>query len=537
MATQRYDAAIIGGGHNGLICAAYLAKAGRRVVLLEAADRLGGLAREREIAPGLQAPLGAHLLTGFSPKVASDLELARHGLKLTSRSLDTVSLLPDAERLTLSAEPAVTDASLRRFSAADATRFPVMRARMLRLAAALRPFLLRTPPQLRFESWSDRIEMLRLALAIRRLGRADMRELLRIIGINVADLVEDAFESSALQGAIAFDAVLGNLMGPRSPNTVYTLLYRWAGAVEGQAGAVTLPLGGMTALIEALAGAARAAGAEIRSNAPVARILARAGAVEGVVLANGEVIPCPTVLSSAHPKSTLLDLLGVEHLDADFVRDIRHVRGNGANAKVNLVLSALPDALQDGTVGQARMIVAPSVQCLERSFDQAKYGAVPDNFALEAIVPTLHGTSGAASGRQLLSVIVQYAPHRLRGTDWATQRDALGDRVVAMLEEALPGLTDRIEARQVVTPADLESDFALPGGHWHHIETGLDQTFMLRPVPRFAQYRMPVAGLYLCGAGCHPGGGLTGAPGANAARQALADFKTERHRQTREAAE
>jgi len=537
MASNSYDAAIIGGGHNGLVCAAYLAKAGRRVVLLEASDRLGGMAREQEIAPGLRAPLAAHLLYGFSPKVANDLALARHGLQLTPHRVDTVSLLPDAERLTLSSEPALTEASLRRVSAADAERYPAFRARLVRLAAALRPYLLRTPPQLRLETWSDRLEMLRLGLSVRRLGRADMRELLRIIGINVADLVEDTFESRALQGAISFDAVLGNLMGPRSPNTVYTLLYRWAGEVAGHAGAVALPQGGMTALIDALAGAARAAGAEIRSAAAVARILARAGVVEGVALADGEEIRCPAVLSSAHPRRTLLDLLGVEHLDADFVRDVRHVRGNGANAKVNLALSALPESLQGDGPGPARLIVAPSVQDLERSFDQAKYGELPENFALEAVVPTLHGTAGETNGRHLLSVVVQYAPHRLRDGDWADRRDALGDRVVAMLEDAVPGLTDRIEARQVLTPADLEAEFALPGGHWHHIETGLDQTFMLRPVPRFAQYRTPVAGLYLCGAGSHPGGGLTGAPGANAARQALSDLKTGRATQAREAAE
>lgn len=537
MAGASYDAVVIGGGHNGLVCAAYLAKGGRRVVLLEAAERLGGMARTREIAPGLQAPLAAHLLQGFSPNVVRNLDLARHGLKLATRPLDTVSLLPDGERLTLSADSTVTDSSLRRFSAADAERYPALRARLVRMAAALRPFLMRTPPQLRFDSWPDRIEMLRLALAIRRLGRADMRELLRIIAINIADLVEDNFESPALQGAIAFDAVLGNLMGPRSPNTVYTLLQRWAGSVEEQAGAVALPQGGMTAVVEALAGAARAAGAEIRCAAPVERILARAGTVEGVALAGGEVIPCATVLSSAHPKRTLLDLLGVEHLDADFVRDLRHVRGNGANAKVNLVLSALPEALRSDGPGSARMIVAPSVQALERSFDQAKYGEVPEDFALEAAVPTLQGTAPGANGHHLLSVVVQYAPHRLRGTDWATERDKLGDRVVARLEQALPGLSERIELREVLTPVDLETEFALPGGHWHHIETGLDQTFMLRPVPRFAQYRTPLAGLYLCGAGSHPGGGLTGAPGANAARQALADLKSGRYTQAREAAE
>jgi len=537
MAARRYDAAIIGGGHNGLICAAYLAKAGRRVVLLEAADRLGGLAREREIVPGLSAPLAAHLLPGICPRVASDLALATHGLKAPARALDTVSLLPGAERLTLAAEPLAAAASLRRFSRADAERYPAFRARMARLAGALRPFLLRTPPHLRLESWPDRIEMLRLALALRRLGRADMRELLRIIGINVADLVEDIFESTALQGALAFDAVLGNLMGPRSPNTVYTLLYRWAGGSGEQAGAVALPAGGMSAVIEALAAAARGAGAELRTGSPVARILARAGAVEGVALADGEEVACTTVLSSAHPRITLLDLLGVEHLDADFVRDIRHVRGNGANAKINLVLSALPDALRDGAVGSARLIVAPSVQALERSFDRAKYGEIPEHFALEAVVPTLHDPSSAAGQRHLLSVVVQYAPHRLRAGDWTAKRDALGDRVIAQLEEALPGLTDRIEGRQVLTPADLEAEFALPGGHWHHIETGLDQTFVLRPVPRFAQYRTPVAGLYLCGAGSHPGGGLTGAPGANAARQALADLKTGAYQQARETAE
>ena len=503
MTVGRHDAILIGGGHNGLVAACYLARAGKRTLLLESSDKLGGMAA---LAP---------MMCGLSPKIVADLGLAAQGYG-TLRPIETVSLLAEGRTLRLSpSDPQATSQSIARFSTRDAEAYGPFRARMTRLAGGLAPWLDRTPPRLS-RNWSERLGLANLALALRRMGRDDMRELLRIIAMNVWDLTEEAFESPALRGLVCFDAVLGNMFGPRSPNTVFTLLHRTA------QGEPLLPKGGVASLISTLEQAARALGVEIRTGARVARIEIAGEKIKGVTLEDGRSFEAALVLSSAHPRHTLLDLVGPAHLDADFARDIRLASDRAANSRVDLMLDAPPDGCLGKALARGRIVVAPDPDMLERSFDQAKYGAMPANLPLEAVSPSL--LAGGA-GPHLLSITLQYTPAILKGADWADHRDALVARAIAALEPHWPKLSRHVVEASATTPRDIALATGSPDGHWHHLELGLHQTFMLRPVPGWAQYRTPVPGLYLCGAGTHPGGGLSGRPGANAARQALADWK------------
>jgi len=513
---DRYDAIVIGGGHNGLVAAAYLAKAGKRVLLLEAGDRLGGMAGARDIGGGLSVAT-ATTLGMLSPQVVKDLRLAGHGLRYRHDALETLALGEPGQRIRIvPGDPSATAESVGRLSPYDAQRLPAFQDRLARLSGALRGFNGRTPPRLKLDDWRERMRLLHLGWSIRRLGRADMRDLLRILPMNVADLAEEVFESDLMRGLVSFDAVLGNMFGPRSPNTVFTLLYRWAGEVEGRRGVYAVAEGGTQQVIEAIAAAARACGAEIRIGARVERISAEDGRVSGVVTTDGEEIRAAQVLSSAHPRRTLLDMVGVEHLDADFVRQMRFIRSNGATARVDMVLAAPPDLGGDaGDPLATRLVIAPSIASLERAFDVAKYGGFSETPPLQTVL------SGTGDGRYVLSATVQYAPSRVAGEDWAALKPRLEQQTVAVLDAHLPGLAGKIEGVASLTPAEIEERWDAPGAHWHHVETGIDQAFLMRPVPGWAQYTTPIDGLLLCGAGSHPGGWITGQPGANAARRAL----------------
>lgn len=517
-----FDAIIIGGGHNGLVCAAYLGKAGKRCLVLEAADQVGGAARNSEIAPGFTVSACAHILHLLHPRVIADLDLARHGLVLAASDLPTVALAQDGPPLVLSSDAETTAEALRAHSAADAARYPDFSRQLARFAGALQPFLGKTPPRLAKDGWRNRLDLLSLGWQVRKLGRDDMREFLRVVAMNVFDLVEDEFESNLLKGALGFDAVLGTHLGPRSPNSVLTLLYRLAGEVEGRRGALALPRGGMGAVTQALRSAAETAGAEVRTGAPVQRIVVEGDRAKGVVLETGETIASACVVSNADPKRTFLDLLGAEHLDTGFVRRVGNIRMRGNAAKINLALDGLPDfpGLDINQQG-GRLLIAPSLDYVEQAFNPAKYGEYSDEPTIEITLPSLTDPSLAPNGKHVLSAVAQYAPYRLK-EGWDTARDSFADKVVARIADHAPDLPGKILARQVLTPLDLERDFRMTGGHWHHGELAIDQMFLLRPLPGATQYKTPLPGLYLCGAGAHPGGGVMGAAGMNAARQVLA---------------
>ena len=515
-ATASYDSIVVGGGHNGLVCAAYLARAGRRVLVLEAADRLGGAAVTREFAPGFSVSACAHLLHLMPAALMRDLGLEKSGLRFAATGLPTVALALDARHLSFAPGNL---AGLAQASSADAAALADWQRQLQRFARALHPLLTQTPPRLGTDAWRDRVTLLGLGWRLRRLGRRDLRELLRIGGMCVHDLLEDRFRLPLLKGALALDAVLGTNYGPRSPGTVLSLLYRFA-ASQGT-DALALPQGGLGALSEALARVARAAGAEIRTAAVVERIRVRDDHAAGVLLTSGEEIAGRTVVSSADPKSTFLGLVGSEHLDAGFVRRVSHVRSRGLTAKLHLALERLPEFPGLGEQAlRARLLVAPSSDYIERAYNHTKYNEFSAAPMLEITIPTLTDASLAPPGKHVMSVIVQYAPYTLAG-GWPAARQAFTERVIDTLAGYAPHLREAICATELLTPPDIEREFRISGGHWHHAELALDQFLMVRPVPGAAQYQTPVPGLFLCGAGSHPGGGVMGLAGRNAARQLM----------------
>ena len=513
-----FDCIVVGAGHNGLVCANYLARGGRRVLVLEAADQVGGAAVTHEFAPGFRVSTGAHLLHALPHALVDELGLGSHGLRFAAEDIATVALSPDGAALRLTpAGLASSQASGERQAYVD------LMARMQRFAQALAPLLGTAPPRLGTGSRADQWALVRLGWQIRRLGRRDMRELLRIGGMCVYDLLQEHFSSPLLQGALGLDAVLGTNFGPRAPGTVFTWLYRLASAAHAQRAAQAVPAGGMGALSEALASAARAAGVTIRTGAAVRRIQVENDRVAGVLLDSGETLSARLVVSNADPQTTFLILLGSEHLDTGFVRRVVHLRASGLAAKLHLALDGLPafrgvdgDALGD------RLLIAPSLDYLERAFNPSKYGELPLAPSMEITLPTVRDPQLAPSGAHVLSAIVQYVPYQPR-EGWPHVRAELIDRLIECIAEYAPGLRRMIVGAELLTPLDLEQRFRTSGGHWHHGELALDQFLMVRPVPGASQYATPLPGLFLCGAGAHPGGGIMGAAGRNAARRILAE--------------
>jgi phytoene dehydrogenase-like protein len=514
-AASAYDCIVIGGGHNGLVCAATLSKGGRSVLLLEAAAEVGGAALTREFAPGFRVSAGAHLLHLMPADLLRDLQLNSHGLEWAAQGMSSTALVPDAPPLLLGHESAAG------LSSTDAQAYSAYSARMRRFAAALAPVFSRVPPRLGTSGWADRLSLLRIGWEIRKLGRRDMRELLRIGGMNVYDLLEENFESAALKGALGFDAVLGANFGPRSPGTVLTLLYRLAAEYGAGDAGMSQPKGGMGALCNALAKAASAAGAAIRTGAPVASILVEGDRAAGVVLESGETLRAHCVISSADPKTTFLELLGARHLDTGFVRRVNHIRSRGLAAKLHLALNRTPvfRGVAEASL-RGRLLIAPSLQHIEHAYNHAKYGEYSAAPVMEITVPTVNDPALAPAGQHVLSAVVQYAPYALKA-GWEAGRQGFLDAALDTLERFAPGLRGTVVAAEVSTPADMEREFRTSGGHWHHGDLAFDQILMVRPVPGAAQYQTPMAGLFLCGAGCHPGGGVMGIAGRNAAREVL----------------
>jgi len=513
--TNEFDSIVIGAGHNGLACAAVLAGAGRKVLVLEAATEAGGAARNREFAPGYKAPT-AHFLHALPKALIAELQLERYGLRLAARELPTQALLPDGNtlRLTRDGVTGVSDDEARAYK-----RFA---ARMTRFATVLVPIFQMVPPRLVFETWDQKLQFMKLAWRVRSMGREDMRELMRIVFMPIYDLLDEYFESDALKGAIAVDAVLGAEWGPRAPGTVLMYLYRLSGLAGGEGTGVAQPAGGMGAVAKAFSDAATGAGAQLRLGAKVRRVLVENDRAVGVELENGESIRAKHVISNADPKTTFMGLLGAAHLDAGFVRKLRHVRQGGRAGKLHLALRELPkfsglgaDALGD------RIVIGPSMDYLERAFNPSKYREVPAEPMLEISLASVRDGSLAPSGRHVLSAVVQFLPYvEDAAANEALRAQAL-QHALALLERHAPGIGALVEHAELLMPLDLEHAHGMHGGHWHHAAMGFDQFFFIRPLPGAAQHATPMEGLYLCGAGCHPGGGVMGIAGRNAARQVL----------------
>ena len=507
---------IIGGGHNGLICAAYLAKAGRKVTVLEAADQVGGAAATREFAPGFRASC-AHLLYLLDKDISKELGLESLGLRMARTDLKTIALAEDSNHITISSDT-VEGSGL---TSEDKSAYKEYRRFMSKFAGVVGGIHNKIPPRITYDR-KDLIPLGKLALNIRMMGRDDMREFLRIAGINIYDILKENFDSPLLRGALSLDAVLGTNSGPRSNNSVFTALHRMSGNTGKAAGAVAIPAGGMGAVTDALAAAAKKFGAEIRTNSPVSSILMDGDVISAVQLANGEQIAASTVVSNADPKTTIMTLLGARHVEAGFAKKIGNIRAKGNAAKLHLALNSLPEftGVSRDQLGE-RMVIAPTVEYVERAFNHSKYGEYSAQPVAEITIPSIHDSSLAPDGQHVLSAIVQYAPHTL-GMGWGAGKAAFTEELMSLLTAYAPGIRDKVISAELLTPQDIESEYRMAGGHWHHGEMSLDQFLMLRPVPRSAQYETPVEGLYFCSAGCHPGGGVMGSAGRNAANVVLA---------------
>jgi phytoene dehydrogenase-like protein len=526
-----YDAVVIGAGHNGLVCAAYLARAGLRVLVLERRDRPGGAADTVEIARGFRVPAAAHTVGRLRASVVRDLQLAQHGLRLIEP--EARAFLPgrDDRGLTLWSDPGRTAGELTALSPTDAQAYRRFDTKLRSLASFMARLHSMTPPDLGRPSLRDARKGLGLIRALRDLGGpTQSREALRILPMPVADFVAEAFESDLLRAAVAARGVQYTAMSPRSAGTTAVLLSDSVGGDAGAAGQATLVAGGPGVLATSLASAARGFGAQVRCGTEVAGVTTHGEAVTGVALLTGEEIPARAVVSAADPKRTLLGLLDPAVLGPTLVWRATNIRAAGTVAKVNLALDGLPrfaGADEDERL-RGRILPTAGVDDLDQAIDASKYGRVSESPFVEATIPSLSDPSLAPEGRHVMSVIVHSAPYHLREGGWDQRREELGDVVLKTLEEVAPGISGLVRERQVLTPLDLERDYGLTEGHPLHAEPGLDQFFAWRPLWGWARYRMPVRRLYLCGAGAHPGGGVTGAPGANAAREILRDLRRKR---------
>ena len=521
----KYDAIIVGGGHNGLVTAAYLARAGRKVLVLERREMVGGCAVTEQIWPGYRVSTGAYLASLLQERIVRELELERFGYLVDAKDPAFFSAFPDGRHFFMWQDRTKTLAEISKFSRHDAEVYPAYEDQLERISRVVEDLLLVTPPEFPPRGLFDLVEYLKLAARLRGLGRKDMVALVKIFTQSAAEFLDEWFESAEVKVTLATDGVIGANGGPRSPGTAYILLHHCMGGVGGHRGLWGFVRGGMGAVSEAIAASAREKGAAIRTHAAVERVLVRNGRAYAVVLANGEQIEASAIASNLDPKATFLRLLEPHLLEPEFLAAIYRFRSEGTSAKINLALNGLPEfTAYKGAPGphhRATMHICPSIEYVERAWDDAKYGRPSQRPLLELTIPTMYDPSLAPAGRHIMGIFLQYAPYTLREGTWDDLREPFGDRVIGLIEEYVPNIRSIIEHRQVLSPLDLERCFGITGGNIFHGEMSLDQMFVMRPVAGWARYRTPIQGLYLCGSGAHPGGGVMGAPGYNCAREML----------------
>jgi phytoene dehydrogenase-like protein len=525
---ERRDVVIIGGGHNGLVTAFYFAKAGFKPLVLERRQQTGGAAITEEFSPGFRCSTLAHSAGPIRPDIVRDMELERHGLKFITPDAGAVALTPDGRALTLYNDVRRAAAEIAKFSKKDSGKYAEFQLSLEKVGKVIGDALRLVPPDIDSPSGGDLWGMLQTGRAIRKLGKKDMYRLLRWGPMAVADLVAEFFETELLRATIAARGIFGTFLGPWSAGSSMVLLIRAAGDSH-PAGSAFYAIGGMGALTQAMTSAAKQAGAEIRTGAEVKQVLIKNGSATGVVLSNGDEIGARAVISNADPKRTFLRLIDPTHLAPDFLQKVKNYRAPGAVAKINLALSGLPEftALKGTSNGamKSRIHIGPEIDYLEHAFDESKYGKFSQHPYLEVTIPSLSDPSLVQVGKHVMSIYMQYAPFKLKEGDWDSQRGALGDTVVNTLAQYAPNLPGLIQDGQIITPKDLEDNYGLTGGHIFHGELALDQFFTMRPLLDWARYKTPIANLYMCGSGTHPGDGLTGGSGANAAREIVKHLK------------
>ncbi len=523
-----HDAIIIGAGHNGLVAAALLAQAGRRVLVLERRVIIGGAAATEEIFPGFKFNTGAIDAGLFRTEIVQALDLERHGLRLMKSHVAVFAPQPNGVALTLWRDGQKNIAEIALFSKADAEKYPTFLRLLRKLAEALNSIALLTPPNVAHTNLDELLSWAKAGLKIKGLGKKEMMEFLRVLPMPVTEFLNSWFESDVLKAALGAPGVTGSMQGPQASGTAFMMLYHLLGEANGGFKSSSFVRGGIGELSRALANAAEESGAGIRLGTEIARILIQHDHAAGIILKNGEEISSRLVVSSADPRRTFFDLVGASNLGVQFVRRVRNIRYRGSTAKVNLALNGLPQ-FKGATAGEAQLgghiCICPNLEYLERAYDDAKYGWYSTQPYLDIVIPTILDSSLAPQGKHVMSITMQYAPYRLRESDWEEQREKLGDNIINTLSEYAPNLKELILHRQVLTPLDWEREYALTEGGEFHGQMGLDQLLFMRPAAGYGQYRTPIAGLFMCGAGTHPGGGVTGAPGLNAAREVLKELK------------
>ncbi|HMG33515.1 MAG TPA: NAD(P)/FAD-dependent oxidoreductase [Blastocatellia bacterium] len=524
------DAVIVGGGHNGLITAAYLARAGLSVTVLEKRKVVGGAAVTEEIWPGYKVSTLSYLCSLLQPRIIDDLELGKFGYYLYPKDPAFFTAFPDGQHLFFWQSQKKTVEELSKFSKRDAENYPEYEERLARLAEWVEHLLMTTPPNIVRRKLEDLIALAKIGYSTIKFRDADVLHLIKIMTQSVRAYLDERFESEQIKATLSTDGVIGTNGGPSTPGTAYIMLHHVMGGATGIRGLWGFVRGGMGAISTAIAASAQARGAVIRTSASVSRVLVKNGRAYGVVLENGDEIRARLVISNADPRVTFLKLIEAADLEEEFRAAVDKIRIEGCSMKINLALDCLPDfkAYPGRDVGphhKATIHVCPSMEYVDRAWEDAKKGEPSTNPLVEITIPTTYDDSIAPPGKHIMSVFAQYAPYSLKDGNWDSMKECFADRCIDALAEYAPNIKDAILHRQVVSPLDMEREYSLTGGNIFHGDMTVDQLFFMRPVAGWARYRTPIAGLYLCGSGTHPGGGVMGAPGYNAAREILRDWR------------
>jgi len=522
-----YDVVVIGGGHNGLVNAAYLARAGKRVLVCERRHVLGGAAVTEEVFPGFKFSVASYVVSLLRPEIIRELDLPTHGMEILP--LDgTFTPMPNGDYLWRVNDHAKTRLEIARHSKLDADAYDEYGKAMVEMGRFVKPILAMTAPDPTSLALKGLKDLVSIARRFQNLPNEDRYNQLQLMMMSAADFLDQWFETDVLKATMSASGIIGTFLGVRSPGTAYVLLHHYMGEIDGAFRSWGLVRGGTGAISNAIASAARAAGAEIRTEVAIAKVIIENGKAKGVVLENGDEIRANVVSSSVDPRLTFMKMVGSEHLPADFAEHVNRYKFRGSSGKVNLALDALPNFKcfpGEGPHLRGAISISPSIEYMERAYDDAKYGRYSRRPYIDIVIPSLTDPSVAPPGKHVMSCFVQYAPYHLKEGTWDEKRDEFGDNVIETLAEYAPNIRDIILHRQVLTPLDIERKFGLSEGNIFQGELSLEQLFFLRPVPGWAQYCTPIRNLYMCGSATHPGGGIMGASGRNAAQKILSEWK------------